>query len=140
MGAWGINNFDNDTALDFSSDVVEGDKSLIKDAILKVTKLSDDEYLEAPDCEEALTAIEFIAAQKGKPSSDFPEEAKTWIKNNDLLNFTSGLFKKRIDITDLSLKAIERIVSNSELQELWEESDEYESWLKVLEDLKTRIE
>ncbi|MCE3278101.1 MAG: hypothetical protein K0S44_292 [Bacteroidetes bacterium] len=139
MGAWGINNFDNDGAMDFSSDVVEGDRSFIKDAILKVTNTGDDDYLEAPDCENALAAIEFIAAQKGKPSPDFPEEAQAWIKNNDLLNFTSGLFRKRIDITGISLQAIERIGSNSELQELWEEGDEYEDWLKVLEDLKNRI-
>jgi hypothetical protein len=140
MGTWGINNFDNDSAMDFSSDIIEGDKDLIKDAILKVTRLEDNDYLEAPDCENALVAMEFIAAQKGKPSPDFPEEAQEWIKNNDLLNFTSGLFRKRIDITELSLQAIQRIGSNSELQELWEESDEYEDWLKVLEDLRNRIE
>jgi hypothetical protein len=140
MGAWGINNFDNDGAMDFSADVVEGNRSLIKDAILKVTNLSDDDYLESPECEEALAAIEFIAAQKGNPSPDFPEEALEWIKKNDVLHFSSGLvFKKQIDITALSLHAIERIGSNSELQELWEESDEYKDWLKVLEDLKNRI-
>lgn len=139
MGTWGLGNFENDNALDFSSDVVEGNKSQIKDAILKVTELNADQYLEAPDCVEALTAIEFIAAQKGKPSPHFPEEAQTWLKDNDLLNFSSGLFKKRLDITALSLQAIERIENNSELRELWEESDEYEDWLKVLEDLKTRV-
>lgn len=139
MGTWGIKNFENDGAADFTSDVIENGKSLIKEAIVKVSELSDDEYLEAPDCENALASIEFIAAFKGKPSDDLPEEVIDWIKKNDLLDFRSGFLGKRIDMIDLSLKALDRILNNSELKELWEEGDEFEEWKKILEDLKQRV-
>ena len=139
MGTWGLNNFENDGASDFAADILEGDKSLIKDTIVKVTELSNEEYLEAPDCENALVAIEFIAAFKGKPSEDLPKDAVDWIKKNDLLDFKTGFFGKRIDIINLSITAIDRITSNSELKELWEESDEFEEWKRVINNLKQRI-
>lgn len=140
MGTWGLKNFENDGAADFAADVQEGDKSLIKDAILKVAELSNDEYLEAPDCENALAAIEFIAAFKGRPSDDLPEEMMDWIKKNDLLEFKTGFFGKRLDIVELSKKALDRIMNNSEMKELWEEGDEYFEWKKIVEDLKARIQ
>jgi len=93
--------------------------------------MSIDEYLEAPDCENALAAIEFIAAYKGNPSDDLPEDISLWIKENDLLNFKSSFFSKKVNIVDLSLKPIDRILFNSELKELWEESSEFEDWKKL---------
>lgn len=139
MGTWDANNFGNDGACDFASDIIEGDKSLIKDAIIKIVELDNENYLEAPDCENALAAIEFIATFKGNAPADLPEEAEDWIKKNDLLNFKTGFFGKQIDIVDLSKKAIDRILNNSEMKELWEESGEFEEWKKILENLKNRI-
>lgn len=139
MGTWGLKNFENDGAADFTDDVLGNGKNLIKETILKVSEMNSDEYLEAPDCENALAAIEFIAAYKGNPSDDLPEDISLWIKENDLLNFKSSFFSKKVNIVDLSLKAIDRILLNSELKELWEESSEFEDWKKVVLDLKERI-
>ena len=139
MGTWGLKNFENDGAADFKLDVLEGDKTLVKNAIQQIVKLKESDYLEAPDCENGLAAIEFIAAANGSPSVDFSKLELEWISKNDLLKYKKPLFGKRIDIIDDSFKAIERIVQNSELKELWEESDELDAWLGIQDDLKKRL-
>jgi len=39
----------------------------------------------------------------------------------------------------VSKKAIRNIKENSELKELWEESEDYENWLAVLNDLEKEL-
>lgn len=141
MGAWEVENFGNDDAMDFVADVETGGKKSILTAIKTAADAA--EYPEAPECCIALAAIEYIAAAKGNPSADFPEEAEEWLSKNKLLPFTlGGLFgigAKEIDITSLSLSAIEKIKTRSELKELWEESGEFEKWLTIVQDLEKRI-
>ena len=36
MGTWGIQNFENDNALDLVNDIIEGDKNIIKSKIKKL--------------------------------------------------------------------------------------------------------
>lgn len=139
MGTWGFKNFENDGASDFKLDVLEGDKTLVKNAIQQIVKLNESDYLEAPDCENGLVAIEFIAAAKGNPSEEFSVSELEWINKNDLLKYKKPLFGKRVDIIDDSFKALERIIQNSELKELWEESDELDAWLEIQKDLKNRL-
>jgi hypothetical protein len=141
MGAWENGNFGNDDVMDFVSEV--NDKKAILDPILKISNASATEYLESPDCCVALAAIEYLAASLGNPSEDFPEEARDWISKNKLLPFTQGgLFgigKTEVDIIKHANQAIDKIKTNSELQELWQESGEFEDWLNIVEGLKKRI-
>ena len=91
------------------------------------------EQLEAPEEQIALAAIEIIAALKGKPSDDLPEELKEWIKNNRDTKIDESM-------TSQSQNAIARILdNNSEIKELWEESDEYDKWVESVKDLERRI-
>ncbi len=53
----------------------------VLDAIENVVIVPDDEDVDAHDAARALAAIEYLAAAKGKPSSDLPEDAADWIKN-----------------------------------------------------------
>ena len=141
MGAWENGNFGNDDAMDFVSEV--NDKKAILDPILKISNASATEYLEAPDCSVALAAIEYLAAALGNPSEDFPEEAQDWISKNKLLPFTEegllGIRKTEVEIIKHANQAIDKIKTNSELQELWQESGEFEDWLNIVEELKKRI-
>jgi len=43
------------------------------------------------------------------------------------------------DLVSMALKAIHRIETESELKELWEESDELTSWMATLENLRERL-
>lgn len=49
MGAWGTGVFDNDTACDFASAVVDGGGMTALVEALDRVALSGDNYLEAPD-------------------------------------------------------------------------------------------
>jgi len=136
MGAWGLLNFENDTALDFVADIEEkAEKGIarIKSAIEIINTTTEDSYLDSDLCIEALAAIEYIAAAKDQMAEDFPEDAEEWLQPHK-----ASLLGLR-GIIAQSKQAIDRIKHNSELKELWEESEDFEEWNKVLDDLDTRI-
>lgn len=136
MGAWGHLNFENDTALDFVEELAENEKNGIarlRSAIDIINTTEEAAFLDSDLCAEALAAIEFIAAAKGNMAEDFPEDAEEWFQANK-----TNLLSIR-NIIAQSKQAIDRIKHNSELKELWEESEELEEWNKVLDDLNTRI-
>jgi hypothetical protein len=134
MGAWGPLNFENDTALDFVAEVEEEGIGRIKSAIEVINTIEEDAYLDTDLCAEALAAIEYVATAKDRMAEDFPEDAEEWLQANkaNVLGIR-GIIAK-------SQQAIDRIKNNSELKDLWEESEEdFEEWNKVLDDLNTRI-
>ncbi|WP_209138103.1 MULTISPECIES: DUF4259 domain-containing protein [Niastella] len=133
MGAWGHTNFDNDTALDFIGDVEEEGIDRIVSAIDVINTIEEDAYVDADLATEALAAIEYIATAKDRMAEDFPEDAADWVKSHKAqLLIIRGIVGK-------SQRAIDRIKNNSELKELWEETEDFEKWNNVLDDLNTRI-
>ena len=134
MGAWGHLNFENDTALDLVYEIEEKGVDRIKNAIEAVNSREEDSFLDSDLCSEALAAIEYIAAAKDKGSEDFPEDAEEWLTpaNKESLLAIRNLIPK-------SKQAIDRIQHNSELKDLWEETEDFNEWTKALEDLATRI-
>jgi hypothetical protein len=134
MGAWGHLNFENDTALDLVYEIEEKGADRIKTAIEAINSREEDAFLDSDLCAEALAAIEYIAAVKNKASEDFPEDAEEWLTpaNKDSLLAIRNLIPK-------SKQAIDRIQHNSELKDLWEETEDFDKWTKVLEDLSARI-
>jgi len=142
MGTWGFKNFENDTAVKFVDKILASNKNLIRKKIEYITKYPKDKFLDASACEEALAAIEFIAAARDKPSSDFSENEYQWLLDNDVSdysNFFNLISHKTIDVIEMSMKAIDRIKNHSELKDLWLESELYHSWLNTLDDLKERV-
>lgn len=132
MGAWGAGSFENDDASDWLADFRdEPDKELISDALSAVADGDADEYLEAPDCSVGLAAAELVAALKGAPASDMPDEAKRCV---EALNV-----KADAGMLSLALRAVERIKTNSELKELWDESENPGEWYAAVENLEARL-
>jgi hypothetical protein len=133
MGAWGHTNFDNDTAQDFVAEVDENGIDRIISAIEVIKTIEEDAYLDSNLCTEALAAIEYIATAKDRMAEDFPEDAEDWVTaHKDQLLTIRGIVAK-------SQQAIDRIKNNSELKEAWEETEDFEKWNNVLDDLNTRI-
>jgi hypothetical protein len=127
MGTWSHESFGNDTACDWAYEL-EGitDLSVIESTIDRVLE-SEDEYLEAPDAEEAIAAIEVIAKLlgNGTQSDSYTERADAWVKENNLRPSAELIQKAR--------NAISKILSeNSELAELWEESEEWKPEISKL--------
>ena len=132
MGAWATDSFANDDALDWLQDFVEQPAiEMLRDTLEHVTALDAGEYLEAPDCGEAIAAAEIVAALSGKPSTKLPDDLKTWLATDHGLNTTA--------LRAIALAAIERITENSELQELWDESDSNAEWPAEMSDLARRL-
>lgn len=130
MGAWGSGSFENDDALDWLGEFCdEPGEETISDAFGAVNEIGS-EYLEAPECSMALAAAEVVAALKGASSQNLPEAARECFAKLRL-NATG-------DVVATALKAVERIRTDSELKELWEEQDPAE-WYAAVDDLAARL-
>lgn len=133
MGAWGVLAFDNDDANDWAYDL-EGadDLSLVESAFDTVEEADD--YLEAPDASNALAACEVLARLNGKPGykNAYTEKVDEWV--------AAHLQTPSPSLVSRANAAIDRILGeNSELKELWAESDENSAWLASVEDLRQRL-
>lgn len=130
MGAWGYGNFENDDAMDWVADL-EGysDDGMIIDTLNTIIDQADD-YPEAPDCSVAVAAAETVAALLGEPHEDCPDGIDAWVEEHT--SPTATLVAK-------ARQAVEVILSNSELKDTWQESDDFEAWQLSLEELLSRL-
>jgi hypothetical protein len=126
MGAWGPGSFDNDDALDWLDDLLDG----ASDAIREALEATDAEELEAPDASSALAAAEVVAAAAGKPAPDLPGEVSDWLEEHGP--------KQATELAPLARRAAERIRRDSELRDLWEENDPT-AWFDAVDDLLARL-
>lgn len=131
MGAWGFRPFENDDACDWLYELEKSsDISVISAAFHHIINNASD-YLEAPDCANAIAAAEITAALRGHPLMSLPDNAREWVEAHHLLDASN--------LVPSALAAIQRIRTDSELKELWDESDEAPEWYKTLDDLNNRL-
>lgn len=134
MGAWDSDPFGNDTACDWKYEVEESEGLEVIEDTLDTVIATGDDYLEAPEAEEAIAAADTIARLKGR----------AYIKNSYTESLDAWVAKQKIEVpqelVDKALIVIDRILTEpSELLELWEETGEPSEWRKHLEDLKERL-
>jgi hypothetical protein len=130
---WNPGNFGNEEAILWLEKLLtSGSESTIREAITCIGLYPEDEYLDAEYCSYALAAAEMIAAAKGCPArEEFPDEAKEWLEANPF-NPDEELLKE-------TRKAVDRILNNSELKELWQEGCANDEWHLTLIDLRRRL-
>jgi hypothetical protein len=132
MGAWGAGTFENDDAADWLADLCDGpNQEALAEALAAVAGAGADEYLEAPDCSAGLAAAEFVAALKGAPGADLPDEARACAAKLET--------KADPGLVSLALRAVERVRADSELKELWDESEDPAEWYAAVGDLEARL-
>jgi len=126
MGAWCTDNFSNDIAADWVAalEKSKGTKFLMS-PIERV--LQNTGYLQIEECSEALAASEVVAAAVSSDYSIAPENVQTW------LNTKKGfIFAKTPQINSThstqAINVVKRILNDSELKELWQDSNEFENW------------
>ena len=131
MGAWGHSSFENDDALDWVGDLEEStDTSAIIEALNAVTDDAED-YIEAPECSMAIAAAEVVAALNGNGAPSRPEEVTEWLKEKP---------KPEASLIAKARQAIDIVLADSELKELWEENTEdFPKWTAALEELISRL-
>jgi hypothetical protein len=135
MGCWAIDAFGNDDAADWAYGLEErSDLSLVESTLDKVLAVGNGEYLEAPYATEALAAIEVVARLQGHwgERNAYTETVDNWVEKTKL--------KPSKALVQKAHQAIERILSEqSELRELWQDTEEFDAWRASVEDLKARV-
>lgn len=134
MGTWSVGPFCNDDAADWAYELEEAeDFSLIEESINAVLAAGD-EYVEAPEAAIALAAIEVLARLAGGPSEqNSPSEiADKWAAEIGMTPPAALYHNAHAAITRI-------LADESELKELWQESDEYDAWHSNVLALKARI-
>lgn len=135
MGTWAVDAFGNDFAQDWAADLHEvSNMDAVADTLNVVLEGSGE--LEAPLAVEALVAIEVLARLQGKGGERTEDSAAVdaWV------DARKPKHKPRTDLAEKAQQALERILAeDSELRQLWEESEHYEEWLASVRDLKARL-
>ncbi|MFF8770638.1 DUF4259 domain-containing protein [Kitasatospora sp. NPDC015120] len=130
MGTWDIGHFDNDTAADFSGTLdeaaLEEREGLVRRVLTVVADTGAEDYLDSDEAAEALAAAALVAAQcpGGEPVTT------AYGPDEPLPTFPA-------DLRPLAVEALDRIVADeSELAELWDETEESAAWRRAVKDLR----
>ncbi len=135
METWSHESFGNDTANDWAYELEDATDFSVIEAALQVALDEGDEYLDADLAMEAIAAVEVIAKRlgKGTQSDVYTEKVDQWLET---------ISEQPSDgLLSLAKRVLERIVADdSELKELWLESDEYELWLGNIQQLNDALQ
>lgn len=136
MGTWAVDAFGNDYAQDWAEDLQETSNLDAVENTLDTALDNGGDMLEAPFAAEALVAIEVLARLQGKGGarSDDSETVDQWVEQR------KPKAKLRTDLAAKAVLVIERVLSEqSELRDLWADSEHFEEWRAAVEELKARI-
>jgi hypothetical protein len=131
MGAWETGSFDNDDALDWLFDLEDSADTSVISAALQDVLGKGDEYLETGECCVGVAAAEIVAALSENPGK-LPDNAKAWVETNADLEIGNLISK--------ALKAVKLVRTDSELKEVWDESEDAAAWYAALDNLTARLE
>lgn len=132
MGAWGTGSFENDAASDWFYLVEEA-----VDPGLVIMSALDDALAEAGDLEldpacAAIAAAELSASCAGQVAEQLPDHIARWVSEHP--------HEPHADEIEHAVQAVERVRSESELRELWQEDRGPDNaWLSAVDDLLARL-
>lgn len=136
MGTWAVDAFGNDYAQDWAQDLDQISNLEAVESTLDMALENAGETLEAPFAAEALVAIEVLARLQGKGGERSEDSAAV----DEWVDARKAKARVRTDLAEKAGRAIERILSEqSELRELWADSEHYEDWRAAVEELRGRI-
>lgn len=132
MSAWGISNFENDTALAWIETLVQDKEgSSIKQLVKDFVKNFDVEETTLIECSQFLAVAEVLAGLIGSPCEDFPTELNEWVE--------SKYIKIEKDILTIAQDGVALVVKDSEAKEMFLDSGYFASWEKEQKDLIKRL-
>lgn len=129
-GAWGVDTFENDDALDWVAQCARSAGSAEVSAALEAAIAA--KYLEAPEGSAALAAAEVVAAALGKPSSKLPTELASWLARQPKQQIAQLAPRARLAVARVKDAGV------SELRQLWSEGKP-DQWLSRVEKLELRL-
>lgn len=132
MSAWGVSNFENDTALDWVGKIVkQKDINLITNSIDKFVNGFNAEETTLINCSKFLTIAEILAGLLGSPAEDFPEELTDWIESK-YINVEQSTI-------DTAIEGVRLLMNESEVREMYLDSGYFNSWDKAQKNLIKRL-
>ena len=132
MSAWGISNFENDTALDWVGKIVkQKDINVITNSIDKFVNGFNAEETTLINCSKFLTLAEILAGLLGSPAEDFPEELTDWIESK-YINIEQSTI-------DTAIEGVRLLMNESEVREMYLDSGYFNSWDKAQKNLIKRL-
>lgn len=132
MGAWGPGNFANDAAQDWLYDFGENDFRLIERTLAGVAAMIEADELDAWEAQEVLAAAECVAAAAGFPPDKPPQELAEWLAENSPMHV-------KPEYIEMARRAVARVLAQSELREVWLESEEFGRWETAVLNLQSRL-
>ena len=135
MGAWDHTTFGNDDACDWGGDLSASEDLSFVEETLDAVIDTGDEYLEAPESSQAIAAAEVVARLQGHYGirNAYTESVDGWVAAHPQ-TVPAALAQK-------AHAALDRILAQpSELLELWEESEDFETWKGTVTELRSRIQ
>lgn len=129
-GAWGEGSFENDDALDWTSECAHSSGAKMVHATLNSAVKA--KYLEAPEASAAVAAAEVIAAAKGKPSAKLPKELEAWLGRQSKTALAN--------LAPLARQVLKKVLDpkSSELRQLWSEGKK-NHWESSITELEARL-
>lgn len=125
MGTWGETAFDNDAADDWIDVLLDANDA---GPIVEALRAWQTKDRESDACCAALAAAEVVAAARGYPIDDLPEEVQEWLQEHSLQPNDALVYS--------AIHSAQEIVRESELADLWEGD---ESWRNAVAALVDRL-
>jgi Domain of unknown function (DUF4259) len=133
VGPWGAASFENDPASDWFLLVEEAvDPGGVIAAALD-SALGAADHLGLDESCEAIAAAELSASCAGHAPESLPDHVRSWTDTHSHQPHDSEI--------DQSVQAVQRVRTDSELRDLWDESAEHRQngWLREIDDLIARL-
>jgi len=130
MGAWGYQVFENDDALDWLAELEDAEDASASTLTAAFDAVLEAGRVEIPEASTALAAAEIVTAMLGKATVSLSEEIVEWIE---------GLGAVQPEMVEKAQAAVRQVINSSELEQVWKESSEYQSWAASVEDLLKRL-
>lgn len=132
MEEWGTASFENDPAANWFLSVEEAvDPGLVIASALD-SAVGESEYLGLDESCQAIAAAELSASCAGHAAARLPDHVSYWVATHPHQPHDSEI--------DQAVQAVQRVRTESELRDYWNESVERDKWLSELDDLVTRLD
>ncbi len=132
MATWGTRTFEDDTAVDWISELVEADET--REFLLSaITLPEDDDDVDYDTAVIAVAGCEVIVALLDEPRKGLPEQLKDWLSDNECDDIT--------DLPETASAALQKVLAgDSELVTIWQEAEDYDDWKDGVDELQEIIE
>jgi hypothetical protein len=137
VGIWGLEGAATDDSLVWLEGLDPREGTAPVDRVLRRVADAPDPRIEPARAQVALAAAELVAALHGHPNPSLPPAGRAWV---EAVGGARGLRSDAdLDMLVLATRALDLVVTSSQLADLWSERDGDERWRLALDDLRMRL-